>query len=242
MTASSLGKFLIPATLTAGVFFSALTTPLALFSSEPINFQFQGETFDGKLKDLAVPYLGLAGVLSLGAGIASLALTGWRRSAQQSSKIEQQLLDVQQQLRNKETQLQASLLSDQRLDASGLSFFLQDGAPLEVPTAAIAQPLAAVKSAIHQPAPIPQAVQSAVSPLSAAQSFLSFSRPSAPVQASWTPVTPTQDGVAIAQISELQTQLQQILSQTETLQRRLMATPQTASNLMTGGESSSTAP
>ncbi len=248
MTTPSLGKFLIPATLTAGAVFSVLATPLALFGSESVNVQFQGETFDGQLRDIATPYLGLAGILSLGAGVASIALTGWRQSGQQASKTEQQLLRVQQQLKEREAQLQSSFLSDQHLDASGLSFFLEDEARHQAAyTATIAQPIIQAHAPAMQPirvaaspaisqAVIPQTtVQAAVSPLSAAQAFLGFSRSSAPapVPASWTQPAPAQSKAAIAQtaqIDELQTQLQQILSQIEALQGDLMTTPQPAAN------------
>ena len=243
MAVPSLGKFFIPATLTAGAVFSVLAAPLALFGSESVNVQFQGETFDGKLKDLAIPYLGLAGVLGLGAGVASIALTGWRQSDQQSTRIEQQLLEVQQQLREREVQLQANFLSDKHLDASGLSFFLEDEVSHQgTPVTATARPsiqthapkmqptVVTANSAISE-AIIPQTtIQNSVSPLSAAQAFLSFSRP---VQASLTQPQPPQGKAAIAQIEqigELQNQLQQILSQIEALQGNLMATPQPAGN------------
>lgn len=241
MTVPSLGKFLLPATLTAGAVFSVLAAPVALLGSESVNVQFQGETFDGKIKDIATPYLGLAGVLSLGAGVASIALTGWRQSAQQSNKTEQQLLEVQRQLKEREVQLQSNFLSDKHLNESGLSFFLENEVQHQ---AAIAQPIIQTNAPVMQPTAIavnsaasrtaiPQmSAQSTVSPLSAAQAFLGFSRSSAsaPVQAP-SQSTPPQGKAAIAQIEqigELQNQLQQILFQIEALQGDLMATPQLA--------------
>ena len=242
MTVPSLGKFLLPATLTAGAVFSVLAAPVALLGSESVNVQFQGETFDGKIKDIATPYLGLAGMLSLGAGVASIALTGWRQSAQQSNKTEGQLLEVQRQLKEREVQLQSNFLSDKHLDASGLSFFLEDEVQDQATSpAAIAQPIIQTNAPVMQPTAIavnsasrtaiPQmSAQSTVSPLSAAQAFLGFSRSSAsaPVQAP-SQSAPPQGKAAIAQIEqigELQNQLQQILSQIEALQGDLMATPQ----------------
>ena len=248
MTVSSLSKFLIPATITAGAVFSVLAMPLVFCGSEPVNVQFQGETFDGPLKELATPYLGLAGLLSLGAGVAGLALTGWRHSAQQFSQVEQQLQDVQQQLREKEVQLQSSFLSDHHLDASGLRFFLDDETLLQPKlTAAISAKQnseGTAQSPVHATAIMPltiesmnfkvssrvmpqMSVQAAVSPLSAAQAFLSFSRANVPalVQA------PQAD-----QLGELQSQLQQILSQIETLQGSLIETPQPALNSNTSPE------
>ncbi len=253
MPVSSLSKFLIPATIAAGAVFSVLATPLVIFGSEPVNAQFQGETFDGPLKELATPYLGLAGLLSLGAGVAGLALTGWRRSAQQFNKVEQQLQDVQQQLREKEIQLQSSLLSDRHLDASGLRFFLDDEALLQPKlTAAISAKQNSEETAqspVHATAIMPStiravnhvsprvmpqmSVQAAVLPLSAAQAFLSFSRPNVSTLAQ----APQAD-----QLGELQSQLQQILSQIETLQGSLIATPQPALNSNTSPENLGTIP
>jgi hypothetical protein len=247
MTIPSLGNFLVPATLAAGAVFSVLTAPLALFGSAPVNVQLQGETiFDSKLKDVATPYLGLAGVLSLGVGITSLAVTGWRHSARQSEKVEQQLLGTQQQLRQKETQLQTLFLSDRHLEATGLEFFLEDETVIQqdhpAQSSTPSQPLIQTAAQVAQPMMVPAipaiapsqlttpsqvTVQAAVSPLSAAQAFLSFSRSgtSTSPQASWTQVATSHQGAAIAQIHELQNQLQQILSQIETLQGGIQAQP-----------------
>jgi hypothetical protein len=68
------------------------------------------------------------------------------------------------------------------------------------------------------------AVQSVVSPLTAAQGFLSFTR-TAPATVQPT-IQPAED-LTIAKIQSLQTQLQQIVTQIEALQTNLPGTPET---------------
>jgi ABC-type multidrug transport system fused ATPase/permease subunit len=261
MTVPSLGKFLVPATLAAGAVFSVLTTPLALFGLEPITIETKGtEVFKGSLKDIAAPYLGFAGALSLGVGVTSLALAGWRQSSRQSGKLEQQVSGMQSRLKEKEGQLQGLLLSDKNLETTGLQFFLEDeesiqAIPAEVTyqaqTAAqnsvVAQPIVQTAAQVAQPIVVSSAaiapsrttlstkttVQAAVSPLHAAQAFLSFSRTGTSASAvtpAWTQVTPASSENAVAQIGELQTQLQQIMAQIETLQSNTWVKSQSALN------------
>lgn len=246
MTAPSLGKFLVPTTLAVGAIFSILTAPLALFGSEPLSVQLQEETvFEGKLKDVAVPYLALASALSLSAGVASIAFAGWRRSSRQSNKIEQQLFGMQHQLQEKETQLQALLWSDKQLETSGLKSFLEDDMPLQQPQAAqtsavsaqsvvrdafAVQPLVLPAPSVAEPqseASKSEALHAAVSSLAAAQPSLSFSRSSTLAEAPLA-TAPSQSGEMVAQISELQTQIQQILSQIGNLQNSVLVESQSA--------------
>jgi hypothetical protein len=94
----------------------------------------QEQVFQGQLRDVATPYLGLATVLSFGAGLASVAVTGWRMSTRKSSLVEAQLSDLEQNLKEKEAQLEALNVSEPRLEASGLSAFVDETIPL-VPVA-----------------------------------------------------------------------------------------------------------
>ncbi len=123
---TSPGKHLVPATIATSTIFIIFTAPLALFGSQPIDVQLQGEhIFEGQLKQVAAPYCGLAGLLSLGAGLASLAVTGWRQAARESEECEQQLAEIERQLKQKESLLQEALLSKEYLEQSGLSAFLE---------------------------------------------------------------------------------------------------------------------
>jgi hypothetical protein len=134
---TSPGKHLVPAALATGVIFAVFTTPLALFSSQPVDIQLRGDRiFEGQLKDIAAPYCGLAGFLSLGAGLLSLAVTGWRQSARDAEEYEQQLAEIERQLKQKELLLEEALLSKDYLEQSGLSAFLNGASPATNPAPA----------------------------------------------------------------------------------------------------------
>jgi hypothetical protein len=84
-------------------------------------------------------------------------------------------------------------------------------------------------------------VQAAVTPLTAAQGFLSFSRPVTPPPQAPEPATSgmnAADALTIEKIQTLQTQLQQIVSQIEALQTRLV--PEEANVSQTEGAQAST--
>jgi len=249
MAGFPLKKLLLPSAILTGVVFSSLTVPLAFFGSEPLDIRFGEESiFRGQLKEVATPYIGFVALLSVGAGVASVAIAGWQQSSRSSGQIEAKLSGLQQQLQAKETELEAALLSETRLEAAGLSFFLQDDATPKVQTPQVQvssppvkpQPTAtrSVQTGFHPvvistdmpvveartfPAE-PQAaqtvtMQSVVSPLAAAQAFLSFSRASVPESVEGQ--TTVEAAPAKMHLKDLQEQLKQILSQVETLQGSL---------------------
>jgi hypothetical protein len=294
-----------------------------------------------QVQDYAVPYLGLAGLVSTGIGVSGAAVMSLRRSSKQSSRLEAQREVMQRQLDERTTYLQQALSSDSYLAKSGLDFFLDDEmavakqtavtqlsdlvgapvsepavqiaapemiavgpsdstalrfddlpgleafflgdgaelvqaemqespasladlvvvapaviaapvvlqgvpiAPVEVPEPAIApapsvgakrpMPFTVIAATPMEPvvlqvAPKPLTAQMAVMPLTAAQGFLSYSRFSSDVasQAPWNPVMAAQEQAALAKIQALQTQLQQIVVQIETLQTNLQVDGQEA--------------
>lgn len=131
MSASPLKKFLLRPVVLSGAVFCCLTLPLGVLGSEPVNIQLHEEPlFHGKLRDIAAPYLALATVLSVGAAVSSVALTGWRQSSQKSAELEEQLTTVQQTLKETETQLEHLKVTEVQLQASGLDVFLEEN---EVP-------------------------------------------------------------------------------------------------------------
>lgn len=132
MSSSPLKKFVLTPVVLSATVFAALTLPLAVLGSKPVTIKLQQEqVFQGQLRDVATPYLGLASVLSLGAGLASVAITGWRLSTRKSSQVEAQLSAIAQNLQEKEAQLEALKLSQSRLEVSGLSKFIDEEVPLE---------------------------------------------------------------------------------------------------------------
>lgn len=127
MNFSSLRRTFFPAAVVSGVVFSVTTLPLATMRDQDMVIQFQEEpVFTGTLDELAVPYLGVATVLSTGVGLATMALLGWQYTSRKSSKIEEQVSELQQSLQERESLLEELRFSENRLGRSELSFFLQD--------------------------------------------------------------------------------------------------------------------
>jgi hypothetical protein len=138
MTASAFKDLILPAALLTGSLFTALTVPLALtgqqMGTKPLDIQFQDEqVYGGTVADAAVPYLGLAAALSLAAGGVTLGIGQWRRSLQSSKQSSQQVLTLEQQLKQSQVDLEEALFSDTQLQSSGLSFFLSDSPIPTVP-------------------------------------------------------------------------------------------------------------
>ncbi len=127
MTLSRLTKLIVPPVFAATTVFAAMTVPLAAIGDKQININFQGETlFFGKLRDVALPYVVIATGLSLGAGISTIAMYGWRKSSRKSAEIEQQLSQLEKHLQHKEELLKEFKLSETRLQVSGLDNFLDE--------------------------------------------------------------------------------------------------------------------
>jgi hypothetical protein len=201
--------------------FAALTLPLGVLGSKPVTINLQQEqVFQGQLRDVATPYLGLASVLSLGAGLASVAITGWRLSTRKSSQVEAQLSAIAQHLQEKEAQLEALKLSESRLEASGLSKFIDEEVPLEQllnkntadqgatplvePIVSTTQPVKSTAPAAHQ--------------VASAQTFLGYAQAHAAAK----PENKV-SSLAQSELEQLHTQLQQIMAQMASVQTALSA-------------------
>jgi hypothetical protein len=219
---SSLAQLFVPAALTAGGVFSAFAVPLTLYGSQPLTIQLREErVFEGQLRDAATPYLAIAGILSLGTSLSVCAVFGWKRAAKDAEFAEAQLLAAEQHLKQKEAQLQDTLMSETYLADSGLKCFLDENVPLN-PAPHVAkldssQLAAVVPTRAATPLPVPATQLHTTAPLHAAQAFLSFSRPAAATQ----PAQSQIEGETIAKMQTLQSQLQQIMAEIETIQSTL---------------------
>lgn len=92
MSNSTLNKFVLTPVLLSATVLATLTLPLVFLNKKPVTIQLQEEpVFQGQLRDISTPYLGLASVLSLGAGVAIAAFFGWLISSRKSSQVETQL-------------------------------------------------------------------------------------------------------------------------------------------------------
>ncbi|MBW4666342.1 MAG: hypothetical protein KME60_02575 [Cyanomargarita calcarea GSE-NOS-MK-12-04C] len=109
-----------------------MSTPLAMQGDKQIDIRWEQEPFfSGRLRDVSSLYVVAATALSIGAGISAAAVCGWRHSARKSSEIKLELSSLEQNLQQKEELLRELKLSDNRLQLSGLSSFLDDGVPFE---------------------------------------------------------------------------------------------------------------
>ena len=231
MSGSPLKKFVLTPVVVSAAVFAAMTLPLAIFGSKPVTIQLQQEpVFQGQLRDVATPYLGLATALSLGAGVASLAVTGWRISTRKSSQAEAQLLDLTQNLKQKEELLEALQLSESRREASGLSAFVDEEVPLQQAlqppvtsqsTNPVLEPLVITAQPIEaQPVAVSGVtVQAAAAKFACAQNFLGYAQAKTLVQ----PI-PQETSLASLEVEQLHTQLQQIMAQMASVQTALSAT------------------
>jgi hypothetical protein len=132
MTLSALQKFLLPPVIASAAVFTAMSTPLAMQGDKQIDIRWEQEPFfSGRLRDASSLYVVAATALSIGAGISAAAVSGWRHSARKSSEIKLELSSLEENLQQKEELLRELKLSDNRLQVSGLSNFLDDGLPFE---------------------------------------------------------------------------------------------------------------
>jgi hypothetical protein len=132
MTLSGLQKFLLPPVIAAAAVFTAMSTPLAIQGDKQIDIRWEQEPFfSGRLRDVSSLYVVAITALSIGAGISAASVCGWRHSARKSSEIKQELSTLEENLLQKEELLRELKLSDNRLQVSGLSSFLDDGVPFE---------------------------------------------------------------------------------------------------------------
>lgn len=238
-----LKKLVLTPVLVSAAVFATLTLPLAFFGKKPVTIQLQEEPiFSGQLRDIAAPYLALASILSLGAGCASVAITGWRSSTRKSSQVEAQLSNLTQDLREKEAQLEALKLSESQLEAAGLSVFLDEAPQQQLtkpPVVASIEP-APIEALVitDQPFAPPQNVPSpqlsrtvqGVSGFANAQAFLGYARTKAEIVPQPAPkVTQLAPLDVSLDVRELHTKLEQIRSQMATLQNAIASTSPSSS-------------
>jgi hypothetical protein len=121
----SFPRFLLSSTLLASTVFSLSVSPLALFGHKTVDIRLGSRTvFMGQLRDLALPYLGVTTAASLGVGMASLALAGWRHSSQKITAFEKQMSELDRQLQEKDSLIEDLAFSEAKLKALGLESFL----------------------------------------------------------------------------------------------------------------------
>lgn len=219
----------LPSTLLSCAVFSGLTAPLAVLGSNSINIEFQRENiFAGRLKDIATPYLGIAGLVSLGAGAVSLSVSEWRRSTRKSVRVETQLAELQKELKEKAIQIDELRLSDSHLSATGLQSFIEPD--VKHPTAVHEKvvpvpPVSVSQQPLKNSLPIEQTHQSQPFRGIVETTAVEIPKPRLAVERK---PEPTENPVAVvlSQVSELQNQLKQMESHIEALQSSLQTSVQ----------------
>ncbi len=129
MTSYPLSNVLLPAVFISSAVFSTLTLPFALIKSEPVVVElppfFSGEIqpiFNGAHKEVAIPYVGFAIVVSVGAGIASVEVNRRWQAYRESAQAQEQLQNLQQISLEQETPQEAQDLPEYRPEASAIDF------------------------------------------------------------------------------------------------------------------------
>lgn len=118
-------KILLPTVVISGTLFASFMLLVALQGSKPMKIQTESqEIFYGELKDIVSP--GVGAVFSLGLGLAGAVLWGLQKSLDQSSKLEKQLSNLQKEIAEKDSQIQALKLSPSNPTLSQLKWFLEE--------------------------------------------------------------------------------------------------------------------
>ncbi|MBW4645147.1 MAG: hypothetical protein KME23_19510 [Goleter apudmare HA4340-LM2] len=248
MSLSALQKFFLPPIIASLGVFSAMSFPLAALGDKQITVKFQEEPiFYGRLRDVAIPYVVLTTVLSIGTGVAAGAFCGWRHSSRKSVKFQKELLSLEQNLQEKEALLKELKLSESRLQVSGLKAFLDDEILFD--PALISSTLTTAKPqtvALETPVPIYQKPVNSVphvatqenttknvrtvtasSGFASAQTFLGYAQTNTNiVKENIVPSEAQQITITPSEFEELQKQIREMIFQMQTMQDSLRVVPQ----------------
>lgn len=248
MSLSALHKFFLPPIIASIGVFSAMSFPLAALGDKQITIKFQEEPiFYGKLRDVAIPYVVLTTILSVGTGVSAAAFCGWRHSSRKSVKFQQELSNLEQNIQEKETLLKELKLSESRLQVSGLKAFLDDEMPFDKTSISHTLPITGSQPVpIQTPAPMPEqlikSVQhiatqqytpkpvrtaAATSGFASAQAFLGYAQSNVNNTKQHIS-TPESNEITItpSEFEELQKQLREMMFQMQTMQENLRVVPQ----------------
>ena len=129
MSSVPLSNVLLPAVVISSAVFSTLTVPFALIKSEPVFVEippfFSGEIqpiFNGQHKDVAIPYVGFAIVVSVGAGIASVEVNRRWQAYRESAQAQKPLSNLPPISSEKEIQPEAQERPEYRPEVSAIDF------------------------------------------------------------------------------------------------------------------------
>lgn len=137
----------------SGLVFTSATLLLMATGSRPITIEVEERPlFTGRVQDLATPYLSVVTGLSIGVGLASFALIGWRNASQELEQLTEQVAILKQQLQQQEGMVESFKFSEARLQATGLNFFLET--PSTHAATHTSTPVASLNASPSQPFPV----------------------------------------------------------------------------------------
>jgi hypothetical protein len=140
MNNSPLSSVLLPAVFVSSAVFSTLTIPFALIKSEPVVVElpfYSGEIqpiFNGQHKEVAIPYIGFAIVVSVGAGIATVEVNRRWQQSRKSALAKDLSSHPQLFSGDKETQPEAAKLPEYRPEADAAVAATATGAAVNFST------------------------------------------------------------------------------------------------------------
>ena len=133
MSSYPLSNVLLPAVIISSAVFSTLTVPFAFINKEPVVVEvppfFNGEIqpiFNGEHKDVAIPYVGFAIVVSVGAGMASVEITRRWNAYRESALAHKLGENLQSNSLEQEAQREGITLPEYRPEISALDLPLSD--------------------------------------------------------------------------------------------------------------------
>lgn len=126
MALSPLQKSLLASTCVSSVLFAVSTAPLAFFNSLPIEVQVRNQSFfSGEVNDLAGPYLGITGAISVALGAGILGISGWRSASNRIESEKGKNTELERNLLSCKAELERIKFSEARLKTEHLEEFLE---------------------------------------------------------------------------------------------------------------------
>lgn len=118
-----LKKILLPTVVIAGTLMTCFGVLLVTQGSKPVEVQLENrELFDGQLKDIVTPPVGAA--ISFAVALGTASVITWQQSSRKLSRLEKQLSQLQNQIRDKDCQIQELKVSPTSPMLAKLDWFL----------------------------------------------------------------------------------------------------------------------
>ncbi|MEM7555708.1 MAG: hypothetical protein AAF378_16725 [Cyanobacteria bacterium P01_A01_bin.84] len=118
-------KVLLPTLAIGSVVFA--TCSLILFTQGNKTLQVRLDKQDilnSRIKDTVSPFVGV--IFSLGVGLGSAAVVGWGQSLRKTSELHKSILNLQDLISEKESQIQEMKMSPSQINRSQLNWFLEE--------------------------------------------------------------------------------------------------------------------